>query len=369
MYYELKRPIRKEWQNDKEETVLLLLGACSDLRKVADAMFLNAAVNYFRVLCPEHRNLARTTIKDEPCTMEDYADDAAALIQSIIPNSAPVHVIGYSFGGMIAQHLAIKYPHLVKKLVLCCTTPGGDGGLSFNLPKWYQPGTSVEERVEKRMMQADTDKTPEYKKWNPVEWKMLIDFQAQDEKIGEDEPLREEGRNRHFMCIKHTHNAWDRLGELEMPVLVLASPKDNVAPPRFSMSMVEKIGDNAEGRYDFDCGHTFLASDPTAMPFINDWLRKSSHEKHESTPSEQMFEVIGGGNANGLLVRSSCELESEELADRLAVGSIVQGLRKKGHRLQYKLVEGDGPSHGWISTKLRETDLVRKVEGPNALMN
>lgn len=34
----------------------------------------------------------------------------------------PVHVVGLSMGGMVAQHLAVNHPALVRSLVLACTT-------------------------------------------------------------------------------------------------------------------------------------------------------------------------------------------------------------------------------------------------------
>jgi pimeloyl-ACP methyl ester carboxylesterase len=35
------------------------------------------------------------------------------------------HVVAASFGGMVAQNLALTYPERVRRLVLICTTPGG----------------------------------------------------------------------------------------------------------------------------------------------------------------------------------------------------------------------------------------------------
>ena len=48
-------------------------------------------------------------------------------------NLKRVHIIGVSFGGMVAQHLAINYPASVERLVLMCTSPGGEKYHSFPL--------------------------------------------------------------------------------------------------------------------------------------------------------------------------------------------------------------------------------------------
>ena len=36
-------------------------------------------------------------------------------------------------GVLVAQELALRYPHRVKRLVLACTSSGGAGGLSYPL--------------------------------------------------------------------------------------------------------------------------------------------------------------------------------------------------------------------------------------------
>jgi pimeloyl-ACP methyl ester carboxylesterase len=55
-------------------------------------------------------------------TMEVLADDAAALIAETA--GGPAVVIGHSYGGFVAQELAIRHPSSVRALVLIDTTPG-----------------------------------------------------------------------------------------------------------------------------------------------------------------------------------------------------------------------------------------------------
>ena len=40
-------------------------------------------------------------------------------------------MFGISFGGMVAQELAVTWPDRIHRLVLCCTSPGGEGGSSY----------------------------------------------------------------------------------------------------------------------------------------------------------------------------------------------------------------------------------------------
>ena len=50
--------------------------------------------------------------------------------------------------------------------------------------------------------------------------------------------------------------------------------------------------------------------------------------------------------------------------ERLSTGARVEEILLSGERLRYRLIEGTGPSIGWISTALNGKELVtRLIEG------
>lgn len=57
-----------------------------------------------------------------PYRMDDFADAAAALLTG--PGRAPAHVVGVSWGGVVATRLALRHPELVRSLVLADSTRG-----------------------------------------------------------------------------------------------------------------------------------------------------------------------------------------------------------------------------------------------------
>jgi 3-oxoadipate enol-lactonase len=75
-----------------------------------------------RVLCLDLAGHGRSPSVSRPRPIEAYADDVAAAIRAA--GGGPAAVVGLSFGGMIAQMLAVRHPELVSALMPCGC--GGD---------------------------------------------------------------------------------------------------------------------------------------------------------------------------------------------------------------------------------------------------
>ena len=79
---------------------------------------------HFLVIVFDPRGAGRSSSgAGEGTTMKDYADDAVGLLEHL--GIASAHVFGASFGGMVAQHIALERAARVRRLVLACTTVGG----------------------------------------------------------------------------------------------------------------------------------------------------------------------------------------------------------------------------------------------------
>jgi len=70
------------------------------------------------------------------------------------------------------------------------------------------------------------------------------------------------------------------------------------------------------------------------------------------------WEVIGGADKGGILVRQGLDLKSPQASARLSTGAKVQELQIVGERLNYKLLEGTGPSEGWVSVRVQGKELL-----------
>jgi 3-oxoadipate enol-lactonase len=70
----------------------------------------------FTVLRFDHRGHGASEKATAPLSIEDLADDAAALIER--ETSGEVHFVGLSMGGMVAQQIAVRHPELVNSIVV-----------------------------------------------------------------------------------------------------------------------------------------------------------------------------------------------------------------------------------------------------------
>lgn len=122
---------------------------------------------------------------------------------------------------MVALHLAIRHPDVVERLVLCCTSPGGDA-----------PSYPLHE-----LASMDPDE------------------------------LAGLGRQ---MTARRGHDVVAQLGSISAPTLVCAGRHDGIAPVANSELLVERIP-NARLRV-FEGGHYFLVQDRSAYPAIIDFL-------------------------------------------------------------------------------------------------
>mmetsp|Transcript_10263 Transcript_10263/g.32552 ORF Transcript_10263/g.32552 Transcript_10263/m.32552 type:complete len:527 (-) Transcript_10263:124-1704(-) len=76
----------------------------------------------------------------------------------------------------------------------------------------------------------------------------------------------------------------------------------------------------------------------------------------------QIWEVVGGGDKGGIMVREGIQTTSAQEADRLSTGALVRELQLVGDRLSYERLTGTGPERGWVSTRLKDKALLEKTE-------
>jgi 3-oxoadipate enol-lactonase len=243
--------------------LLFISGTGSDLRikpNVMDGPF----PQHFDTLAYDQRGLGRTSKPDQPYSMADYADDALGLMATIGWGSALV--VGVSFGGMVAQELAIRHPHVVEGLVLACTSPGGEGGASYPLHTLQH--MSREERARHMIGISDTTRDAAWAKANPALYEQLVALAAADpytDELGHATGLRRQ------LEARAAHDTWDRLKDIRCPTLICAGRTDGIALPQTQEKMRKRIK-GAALRF-FNGGHLFMLQDREALPAMIGFLK------------------------------------------------------------------------------------------------
>jgi pimeloyl-ACP methyl ester carboxylesterase len=170
-----------------------------------------------------------------------------------------------SFGGMVAQEFAVRYPHRVERLALLCTSAGGDAGSSYPL---HELATlSPPERTAAITTLTDTRFTPEWLASHPSDAELLrMRFESalipKSEETIKGERLQ--------LAARIEHNVADRLHLIIAPTLVAAGQFDGIAPVENSEQIVERIPDATLTVY--QGGHIFTAQDKRAVKEIRTFL-------------------------------------------------------------------------------------------------
>lgn len=169
----------------------------------------------------DNRGTGESDTPEGPYTVAEMAGDLDAVLEDA--GLEEVHLVGASLGGMIAQEYALASDR-VRSLALLCTTPGGDEAVPIpdetlarmlDVPEEYGPA----ETIRYKMRPAFTD---EFWEANPdvvdriVEWRLETD--------------PSEAAYEWQSAAAGAFDASDRLGDLDVPTLLLHGTDDNVLP-------------------------------------------------------------------------------------------------------------------------------------------
>jgi pimeloyl-ACP methyl ester carboxylesterase len=207
----------------------------------------------FDVLTLDHRATGGSQIPERGFTMADCARDALTLAD--LAGWERFRVLGMSFGGMVAQELAVTEPDRVERLALLCTSSGGAGGSSFPLHEGPPSPTVI-----------DTRFTPEWLADHPRD-RFLIEMLAKRAEGKTFDQIRGEGMQ---LDARRRHDAWDRLDRISCSTLVAAGRYDGLAPVANSEAIVSQIVGATLRIY--EGGHIFLIQDRTSMEGVIDFL-------------------------------------------------------------------------------------------------
>jgi pimeloyl-ACP methyl ester carboxylesterase len=238
----------------------------------------------FDLLVHDYRGMGGSGTVDGPYAMATCAADALSVMDTVGWPTA--RVVGLSFGGMVAQELAVSEPSRVERLALLCTSAGGPGGSSYPLDELAELPDDSRAAVFVRLIDTRFDEA--WLEGHPGD-RRLIEFLAKDRGRSDRTPGTGVDGEAEQLRARSQHDVWDRLPAISCPTLVASGRYDGIAPAENGAAIASRI-EHAESRV-YEGGHAFIGQDPAALPEIIRFLAEPS------APSAPSGQVAPSGQA------------------------------------------------------------------------
>lgn len=240
--------------------VLNISGSGNDLR--ISRPQLDPLNKHFEVLHYDQRCLGQTTGGTDTPTMADYAADAVELMAVLGWDRC--HVVGTSFGGMVALQVVTRFPEAVNRLVLRCTSPGG---AHPSYPLHELDSLPAVERAEATLGLMDSRYDPESEEGIPG---IPLVVQAIRQRASSPPNLEAAAGSARQLGARRGHDVESLLSSIKAQTLICAGRYDLLAPPANSELLAAQIP-NATLEM-FDGGHAFMFQDRAASVSVADFL-------------------------------------------------------------------------------------------------
>jgi 3-oxoadipate enol-lactonase len=222
---------------------------------------------HLRVITFDNRDTGNSGRVEAPYTMADLAEDTVSLLEFL--NAGPVHLLGLSLGGMIAQEVALSRPDLVRTLLLAGTACDSDRGLTDD-PEILRlfatrPELSAEENVRRSL--------PLFFSPAALANRALIDEYVR-RSLDQRPPL---ATFEHHSRALQGFNRCAEIRQVRCPTLILHGGADRLLPPWNAEKLRENIP-GAELKFYEGLGHLFLMEDPDSFnQDVLTFIRQTAH--------------------------------------------------------------------------------------------
>jgi 3-oxoadipate enol-lactonase len=249
------------WREAGDGPLVVLLHGLGGSRTSWDPQLLGLA-DAFRVVAWDLPGYgAATPLATEPLTFAALADAVVAFVDELGADQVDgrAHLVGISFGGMIAQHTALAHPQRVASLALLATSP------AFGLD-----GTTPEAWRAARL--APLDEGLEPVDIAPRVLAAIAGPHITTEQLAHQQAAmaRVTGAAlRRSIDVLVTHDTRARLHEITVPTLCLVGELDEETPPTYAYAIADRIP-GAELAVVEGAGHLLNVEAPDT---VNDALR------------------------------------------------------------------------------------------------
>lgn len=188
-----------------------------------------------RIVATDHRGAGLSDRPAGPYSIEAIAEDVAGLIGEL---GEPVHLVGHSTGGAVAQHLAIRGLDSLESVVISAS--------------WARPDARFRALFKARATLLEAGLTEAYQALTDVLGHTSGHIAAFEPELARGRGAAAEKLFPLDVALARidmlfAHDCLDRLANVDLPVLVMAARDDILLPPAMSRLVAEAIPD---ARYD-----------------------------------------------------------------------------------------------------------------------
>ena len=252
--------VRIAWERRGSGPPLLLIHGLGYARWGWEPV-VDELAEHHEVVLFDNRGIGDSEAPAGPYSARMLAEDLVAVLDAAGLERA--HVLGTSLGGMVALKVALDWPERVDRLVLACTTPGGEGAApmpeqtlrliqeSPGLPRELAMRRGVENALAPGADPATIEQIMEHRLATA---QPLAAWLAQ-------------------AAAGMSFDVWNRVAEITAPTLVLTGDLDVVVDPRNSELLAERI---AGARLEVfpGTGHLFFWEEPERfVRVVKEFLR------------------------------------------------------------------------------------------------
>src|SRR5215218_8436315 len=240
------------YERGGEGEPLLMIQGMSGTHVAWGEPFLAPLRESFDVIAFDNRGIGLSGPIQGPFTIVEMAEDTAGLLDELGLESA--HVVGISMGGMIAQELALAEPQLMRSLTLGCTYCGGPGSQLMpeeNLQK-IVAGMSSGDRDKAIRAGYEVNLSPAFR----IDESTWTAFHEMATSV----PAAKATIELQAQAI-FGHDTSGRLGEIELPTLIIHGTDDGVLPFP-NGELIASLMPSARFEVLEDVGHMFWWEQP-----------------------------------------------------------------------------------------------------------
>jgi pimeloyl-ACP methyl ester carboxylesterase len=173
-----------------------------------------------QVISVDNRGTGKSSRPNYPYTMDMFVDDIKDLLD-YLKIEKKIHLCGTSMGGMIAQNFSLKYPEMVKTLILVATTAQFDANPIIESQKLME-GNTLEQKFEIRI---------------PAEYGRAFRKRLKKDKnlyeMLKKRWMEDQTRLQDFInqgAAASTHDTRESLYKITQPTIILVGNKDRIIP-------------------------------------------------------------------------------------------------------------------------------------------